>query len=130
MDISSSDKGMFSDESGSFFSNLMGMISSSSTPAKPAATDNATAPDTLAAPAVTPPPENMDQLPGIGPYVAFCRGDKEKAWALYSHGQAIRKELALDTILQVGHVDGSGYSEAALQESHSRAHQEGRGGAG
>ena len=108
MDTSSSDKGMFSDESGSFFSNLMGMISSSSTPA---AIDNATATDTLAAPAVTPPPENMDQLPGIGPYVAFCRGDKEKAWALYSHGQAIRKELALDTILQVGHVDGSGCCE-------------------
>lgn len=99
MDTSATDKGMFSDESGSFFSNLMGMISSSRS--RPPAGDNATATDTVAAPAVTPPPENMEQLPGIGPYIAFCRGDKEKAWALYSHGQAIRKELGLDTILQV-----------------------------
>jgi hypothetical protein len=107
MDTSSTDKGMFSDESGSFFSNLMGMLSSSSsTPAKPAAGDNATAIDTPGAPAVTPPPENMEQLPGISPYIAFCRGDKEKAWALYSHGQAIRKELGLDTILQVRRFAG------------------------
>jgi hypothetical protein len=43
----------------------------------------------------------MEQIPGMGPYLGFCRNDKAKAWALYSHGQAIRKELGLDTILHV-----------------------------
>ncbi len=86
---------MFSDESSSFFSSLMGMVAGSGQ----AGGDKAMA-DSKAAAVTTPPvPDNMETLPGMGPYLAFCRQDKDKAWALYSHGQAIRKELGLDTIL-------------------------------